>query len=312
MFRWEDPSGLVFTKKNEISNIQFPFGRTNRLRLLKNNKYQPMKKVSFFLIFLLIGLISSAQTGDRILILGTIEVPLGDDPQGISIFNLTSNRLSVTNSLGQFSIEVAVNDSLRVSSLEFQEFTVIIDQGVISSKTLNIYVSEVIRRLPEVVVTPYDLSGNINVDLNRLKIVKVPVDLSAADVQSIDMEYGPGPDLQSRPYNTALAMSKNRLVNGLNFVNIYKELLISKRKKDVRDPYGKSLNGDIDDNIRKIYKDDFFRENLNIELEHIDDFIYYADDNGLTEQMLKAGNELDLIDFLIEQSKNYKRQQAKK
>lgn len=271
-----------------------------------------MKKVSFFLIFLLTGLYSFAQTGERILISGTIEVPLGDDPQGISIFNLNSNRLSVTDSFGQFSIEVTVNDSLRVSALQFQEFTVIIDQGVINSKTLNIYVSEAVSRLPEIVVTPYDLSGNINVDLNRLKTVKLPTNLTAANVQNIYLESDVSPDFQTRPFNTALAMSKTRLVNGLDFINIYKELLISKRMKDVRDPYGKSLNGDIDDNIRKIYNDDFFRENLNIELENINEFIYFADDNGLTEQMLKAGNELDLIDFLIEQSKKYKKQRDRK
>lgn len=271
-----------------------------------------MKQPSFFLIFLLIGLYSFAQTQERILISGTIEVPLGDDPQGISIFNLNSNRLSATNSFGQFSIEVALNDSLLVSALQFQEFTVIIDQGVINSKSINIYVSEAVSRLPEIVVTPYDLSGNINVDLNRLKTVKLPTNLTAANVQNIYFESEADPDLQSRPFNTALAMSKTRLVNGLNFVNIYKELLISKRRKDVRDPYGKSLNRDIDDNIRKIYNDDFFRENLNIEMENINEFIYFADDNGLTEQMLKSGNELDLIDFLIEQSKKYKRQRDRK
>ena len=271
-----------------------------------------MKNASFLLIFLLIGLYSFAQTGERILILGTIEVPLGDDPQGISIFNLNSNRLSVTNSFGQFSIEVTVNDSLHVSALQFQEFTVIIDQGVINSKTLNIYVSEAVSRLPEIVVTPYDLSGNINVDLNRLKTVELPTNLTASNVQNIYFESETGPDLQSHPFNTALSMSKTRLVNGLDFVNIYKELLISKKKKEVRDPYSKSPDVEIDDYIRKIYQDDFFRENLNIELEYINDFIYYADDNGLSEHMLKKGNELDLIDFLVDQSEKYKKQRNRK
>jgi len=273
-----------------------------------------MKKTSFFLIFLLIGIYSFGQTGERILISGNIEVPLGDDPQGISIFNLNSNRLSVTDSFGQFSIEVAVNDSLRVSALQFQEFMVIIDAGVINSKTLNIYVSEAVSRLPEIVVTPYDLSGNINVDLNRLKTVELPTNLTAANVQNIyfESEAEAGPDFRSRPFNTALAMSKTRLINGLDFVNIYKELLISKRGKDVREPYGKSVNRDIDNNIRKIYNDDFFRENLNIELKNINEFIYYADDNGLSEHMLKKGNELDLIDFLIDQSKKYKKQRNRK
>jgi hypothetical protein len=267
-----------------------------------------MKKASFFLLLLLIGLYTSAQTGERILISGTIEVPLGDDPRGISIFNLNSNRFAVTDSIGKFDIAVAFNDSLRVATLKFQEFTVIVDQGIINTKTLNIYVSEVVSRLPEVVVTPYDLSGNINVDLNRLKKVELPTNLTAANVQNMGFDTETGPDLKSPKYNTALAMSKTRLVNGLDFANIYKEFLIAKKKEVVKNPYGKSVNPEIDDYIRKIYEDDFFRENLDIEREYISDFIFYANDNGMSEQMLKGGNELDLIDFLIEQSKKYKKQ----
>jgi len=267
-----------------------------------------MKKAAFFLILLLIGLYTSAQTGERILISGTIEVPLGDDLQGISIFNLNSNRFAVTDSLGKFNIAVAFNDSLRVATLKFQEFTVIVDQGIINTKALNIYVSEVVSRLPEVVVTPYDLSGNINVDLNRLKKVELPTNLTAANVQNMGFDTETGPDLRSPKYNTALAMSKTRLVNGLDFANIYKEFLIVKKKEVLKNPYGKSVNPEIDDYIRKIYEDDFFRENLDIEREYISDFIFYANDNGMSEQMLKGGNELDLIDFLIEQSKKYKKQ----
>jgi len=268
-----------------------------------------MKKASFFLLLLLlIGLNASAQTGERIIISGTIEVPFGDNLQGISIFNLNSNRLTVTDSLGKFNIAVAINDSLRVSTLEFQEFIVIVDQGIINTKNLNIFVSEAVSRLPEVVVTPYDLSGNINVDLNRLKVVELPTNLTAAEVQKRDLYPETGPDLRSPPYNTALAMSKTRMVNGLNFVNIFKEFLIAKKTEDVKNPFSKSVNPEIDDYIRKIYEDDFFRENLNIEKEYISDFIFYANDNGLSEQMLQGGNELDLIEFLVEQSKKYKKE----
>jgi len=260
------------------------------------------------MFFLLIGLYASAQTGERILISGSIEVPLGDDPYGISIFNLNSNRFTVSDSLGKFTLSMALNDSLRVSTLQFQEFTVIVDQGIINTKTLNIFVSEDVKRLPEVVVTPYDLSGNINVDLNRLKTAKLPTNLTAENVQNMDFDAETGTNLQSPPYNTALAMSKSRLVNGLDFVNVFKEILVAKKREDVKNPYTKTVNPEIDDYIRKIYEDDFFRENLNIKKEYINDFIFYANDNGLSEHMLKGGNELDLIDFLIEQSKKYKKQ----
>lgn len=271
-----------------------------------------MKNASFFLFFLLMGQSAFAQIGDRILISGTIEVPLGDDPQGIDILNLNSNKFTVTNSLGEYRIAVAVNDSLRISTLQFQEFTIIVNQGVIDSKTLNIYVSEMVSRLPEIVVTPYYLSGNIRVDLNRLKTVKLPSGLTAGERQNLDFGPESRPNLEFPPYNTAMAMSKTRLVNGINFVNIFKEILISNKEFGVKDPFRKTMPADIDVKVRNIYQDDFFRENLDIELEYITDFIYYADENGLSEHMLKKGNELDLIEFLVDQSKKYKKQHNRK
>jgi hypothetical protein len=145
------------------------------------------------------------------------------------------------------------------------------------------------------------------VDLNRLRISGLPSNLSAANVQNMDFDTQTDPNL-GPSYNSALAMSKTRLVNGLNFVNIFKEFLIVKKREDIKNPFSKAVNPEIDDYVRKIYEDDFFRENLNMEREYISDFIFYANDNGLSEQMLKGGNELDLIDFLIEQRKNYKKQ----
>jgi hypothetical protein len=58
--------------------------------------------------------------------------------------------------------------------------------------------------------------------------------------------------------------------------------------------------------VRKIYKDSFFKENLNIDKDKINQFIFYVEDKGLSKVMLKKGNELDLIEFLIQKSKEFK------
>jgi hypothetical protein len=55
-----------------------------------------------------------------------------------------------------------------------------------------------------------------------------------------------------------------------------------------------------------MYKDSFFKENLNIDEDKINQFIFYVEDKGLTKNMLKKGNELDLIGFLIQKSKEFK------
>lgn len=265
-----------------------------------------MKKI-FLLIAVLFCAAMYSQEKPRIQVMGTILMPAEDEAQGISIYNLNTNRGTVSNDNGEFRLQVGIEDSLRISAVQFQPFTVVINDGVVSSQQLNINVTEVVNELPEVVVSPYDLSGNVKVDIARLTVVTTPDTLNAMDVQNMYFEADAAPDIQAPIYNTALATYQTRLVNGLNFVNLFKALLISKREEQVQRP-----SSTIEMDVREIYDDEFFRENLDIERDEINEFIYFADENGLEESMLKEGNEIELIDFLIEQSRKYKKQLDKR
>lgn len=273
------------------------------------SSFVTMKKF-LILIAIMLGFLTQVQAQERISVTGTIQVPGGDESGGIIVYNLNTEVFTFTNPEGEFSIAVKLNDSLKISTAQFQEFIVLIDEGVIQSGDLTIYLNEIINVLPEVVVTPYDLSGNVTVDAARLPVAELPENFTASQVQNTYFASETGPSYQSSPKNTALAMSQTRLVNGINFVNIFKELLIASKKDEIRDPYSERPNADIDTEIRQMYNDAFFQENLNIDLEYINDFIYFADDSGLKEEMLQKGNELDLIEFLVEQSKKYKKQRS--
>jgi hypothetical protein len=266
-----------------------------------------MKKIIPLVLLLFTVIFASAQDVDRVNVVGTIEMPVGEDPQGISIFNLSSNRGTVSNAAGRFNIAVALNDSISINSLQFQPFTIVIDQGIIDTRQMNIRLNEVVTLLPEVIVRPYDLTGNISVDINRLPVAKLPDTLNAMNTQGVYFESDAGPDLTSPPENVAMAASQNRLINGFNFVNLFRELLITSKVDQIQRP-----QTDVSYDVRALYNDEFFQENFDIELENISDFINFADQNGLDEEMLKEGNEMDLIEFLLNQSKRYKRQQTQR
>lgn len=266
---------------------------------------------NIFVIFLfIVGFGVQAISQDRISVDGSIQVPVEEDSGGIVIYNLTSKAATVSNAEGEFTIAVKLNDSIRVEPAGFQKFIVIIDQGVIDSEELNIYLNEVINVLPEVVVTPYDLSGNVRVDAARLPVAELPENLTSSEIQNIYFESDAQADFLSPPRNAALAANETRLVNGLNFVNIFKELLIENKESDIRDPYNNNLNERVEQKLRLMYDDAFFQENLEIEMQNINEFIYFADENGLKEEMLKEGNELKLIEFLVDQSKRYKKKRS--
>lgn len=260
------------------------------------------KKIIYLTVFLL-GLSMTSQTVERENIAGKVYLPGNEITQGITIFNSDSGKAAITDANGEFEIEVALNDKLKFSSMVFQDFSVKIEAGVIASKVLSIYVSETYTQLPEVLVTPNKLSGNVYVDLVRLQVAKPNLPTYSAKELN---EYDIAPDSYSKSENYAMTHNELRLENGLNFVNIFKVVVNS-----MNDEKAEELPDiDLDDKIRKLYDDEFFKRYLDIELDEINDFVFYASDHGLNKEMLEEGKDLDLISFLIDQSRSYKKMKS--
>lgn len=234
----------------------------------------------------------------RVLINGEIKVPVGEDPQGVLVTNTTAMRATISNASGLFQMRVAEGDTLNFSSLQFSDFSVLIDSGVIETRQLTVFISESVTELPEVVVTPYDLTGNVRVDVKLIPTEDLDLPtMTAADIDPYEWEFPP--DSLVSPPNAA--MRTGMIENGLNFANIFRDIFRTRRNAEI-----------IDDKILLLYDDAFFQQHLNIEKTNIREFIAYAEDNGLTTAMLDPKNELDLIDFLIAQSESYKERKGSK
>ena len=180
-----------------------------------------MRTIFLLLAVMLYGTIQS-QIVDRITVDGEVIAQPGDDVQGINIINTTTNEGVITGAEGDFTIRVGVNDRLEVTAIQFQKFTIVVDKGIIAQKQLHIFLNESVNQLDEVIVTPYDLSGNIKADIQRVAIGEkvIPPAYSAAKMN--DDDYAFSSDNQTRLDNAAAG---GRRVRGeLNFVNVIKAL----------------------------------------------------------------------------------------
>lgn len=239
---------------------------------------------------------------NRVQIAGKVIPPAGESPRGITVVNRTAKSATIANDSGDFSIRVTAGDTIHFSALQFQDFSVIVDNGVVENRQLNVFMSESITELPEVVVSPYDLSGNVRVDVKIIPVVEADLPTkSAAEINPY--EYTFRPDSLVSPQNAA--MRSGMIYSGMNFANIFRNIFTS---RDVTTTVGG--NDDLDEQILQLHDDEFFKEQLNIPQENIREFIYFAEDNGLTAEMLKPENELQLIEFLVAQSQKYKQRKA--
>src|SRR5690554_716878 len=111
-----------------------------------------MTKKLLIFVFLLTTPVIFAQEIKRVEVLGKIHVPSGDDPEGISVYNISSQKGVITKKDGSFEIKVAPNDRLQIFALQYQTFTVIVDNGILETKKFNVYVNPAITQLDEVIV----------------------------------------------------------------------------------------------------------------------------------------------------------------
>lgn len=268
-----------------------------------------MVKKLFFLLFTVISPILFAQDIVRVKVEGKIHVPQDEDSEGISIYNVSSQKGTVTDADGAFEIEVAENDRLQIFALQYKTFTVVMDKGVVDRKKLNIFVNPAITQLDEVVIRPYDLSGNVRADIEKIQTYYISKDWDLS-YKSLEFGYNFERDQSSAIEGNAAeeALNSHHLRNGLDFIAIMGGVgnLLFPNNKKLNSVEQVKTKETLSNNMQQRFSREFIHDNFDIPREKTYDFLFYAQENGLDERLLKPENEMQLMEFLHEKSKKYK------
>tara|TARA_B100001063_G_scaffold130369_1_gene121822 strand:- start:6373 stop:7197 length:825 start_codon:yes stop_codon:yes gene_type:complete len=90
------------------------------------------------------------------------------EKSGIVIINKTSGGSTITNNDGFFRIGVRLNDSLYIRSVQIKDYFMSVNENIINSDSLRIYLDQKVNELKNVTVTPYNLSGNLISDIKKI------------------------------------------------------------------------------------------------------------------------------------------------
>ena len=247
-----------------------------------------------FTIFI-IGSLAFSQDTNRIEVFGKIIVD-SVDVEGVTIYNTSSNKGTITDIEGQFSIEVALNDRVEVSALQFEKFVIVINEAIMSSKIMTVFLVERINKLDEVIILPYGLSGNLTVDVKSIKTFNPDLDALYFGIKNSD-EYEFSDDYKSEVVN--MEMEEGYYYNGADVVAIIGLILkpiFKSKPKDSSNAY------DSYQYLTDKYSLSYLIRNLNIPKESASEFVYFVEDNGFNKDLLKEGNELQFLEFLIDKS----------
>ncbi|MEK9756442.1 MAG: carboxypeptidase-like regulatory domain-containing protein [Bacteroidota bacterium] len=235
-----------------------------------------MYRLTLFLIF--IFQLSFSQ--DRVLIQGKV-IYRNIDVPAANVVNNTAQTTTITNDNGEFQILAKVDDEIIFSSVQYIIRTVRVNEEIIRNKRLVVQINQRVRELDEVVVTPDDTDKFLDLKEEQFKGFDYLADKSTR-IQNI-------------------LTDDRQVVNGLNFVNIFRLLstLIDSKSEEEK------INISPSEVLPFILEENFFKDVLNLETFHLEDFLSKLDRDENLKTLILEKNQFLIIDYLLQEANNY-------
>ena len=208
----------------------------------------------------------------------------------IHVVNKTSKRATITDTNGFFKIRVQLRDTLLFTAVQFKSKELVVTASILNKLPVEVHLETNITLLHEVVVTPYNLSGNINNDLKLMKIDKI-VTASTLNLPNADVVV---PTQTERQLYTAREWeytgSKIELDPIINF--------LSGRTKRLKQRIARNKNSEHTSRIRQLYTDSLYVSGLKIPKEKIDDFLFFCEVDTVFQKTVISQNELAIWAYM--------------
>ena len=125
-------------------------------------------KIKILFLVCLISTLAFSQDFKRFNVDGTIIVE-SSELGGITVFNASANVGTITDDNGAFTLAVRLNDVIEVSALQFQNISFKVNEAIMGSKSMKVFLIMEINKLDEIILLPQSLSGNLAGDVEVTK-----------------------------------------------------------------------------------------------------------------------------------------------
>ena len=232
-------------------------------------------------IILLLALAQFSFSQERELIQGKV-IYRNINVPAANVINNTSQTSTITNDQGEFEIFAKEGDEIIFSSVQYIIRTVRVNDEILKNKRLIVQINQRVRELDEVVITPDDTDKFLDLKEEQFKGFDYIADKSTK-IENI--------------------LTDNRqVVNGLNFVNIFKLLssLVDSKSEEEK------LSILPSEALPLILEENFFTDILKLEFFEVNDFLLQLDLDPEIKQLIIKKNQFLLIDYLLNKSDIYK------
>ena len=216
------------------------------------------------------------------------------DVAATHVLNITSDRASITDIDGFFSITAKLNDTLVFSAIQYKRKTMVVTRSVLESKLLYVPLEDAITELDEVIVMPYNLSGDMTLDLDRMVIEPV----ITSSTLGLPNAYVKIPTQAERELFAATAnpfMSFDPLINAITGRTKMLKERIARNKK-----YSRTLR------VRAFYADSLYGTELKIPEDNIADFMHFCEVDPDFQTVVDTHDRFKIWEFMRRKSVIYR------
>jgi hypothetical protein len=216
------------------------------------------------------------------------------DVAATHVLNITSDKASITDIDGFFSIVAKLNDTLVFSAIQFKRKTMVVTRSVLESKFLYVPLEDALNELDEVIVMPYNLTGDMTLDLDRMRIEPV----ITASTLGLPNAYVKKPTQTERELFAATAnpfMSFDPLINA-----------ITGRTKMLKERIARNKKYQRTQRVRAFYVDSLYRTEFKIPENKIDDFMYFCEVDAAFQTLVDTHDRFKIWEFMRKKSVIYR------
>ena len=220
------------------------------------------------------------------------------DVAATHVLNTTTARAAITDSNGYFKITVSLYDTIVFSAVQYKRKEIVITQSILESKFINVPLENALTELDEVIVMPYNLTGDMSRDADRIAIDPVVT----ASTLGLPNAYVKPITKAERQLFAATAnqyMSFDPLINAITGRTKYLKNQVKREKA-----YSRT------ERVKGFYEDSIIAVDLKIPLEKIDDFMYFCEIDPSFQTTVDSHDKLKVWELMVRKSEMYRENNA--
>ena len=214
------------------------------------------------------------------------------DVAATHVLNISTHKAAITDIDGFFTLATSLHDTLVFSAIQYQRKEIVITTALLASTTLYIHLEPAVNELNEVIVMPYNLTGELSRDMGKMEVGP----LVTASTLGLPNAFVKKMTQAERQLYASKAGGP--LVSFLNALN--------GETKRLKVAAARQATYMATERVRRLYPDSLYEKQLKVPKIRINDFMYFCEVDTTFAALVATHDPLKIWEFLRYKSRAYR------